>query len=161
MRPNIDLFYSAEANRGRLANAYSQVPVPLFYNEANRKVPTCPKDRYCASYSLPSSVLNSATPTTMTHFRSAPITPGIAFITGGARGLGNAIAVSFAKDGPPPDLSLSLSHPCSSYPAPADKVCLKEPKASRSSTSKTKRPSRRGKPASRSMAPSVLLYTPT
>ena len=35
----------------------------------------------------------------MSHFRSAPVTPGIAFITGGARGLGNAIAVSFAKDG--------------------------------------------------------------
>jgi NAD(P)-dependent dehydrogenase (short-subunit alcohol dehydrogenase family) len=32
-------------------------------------------------------------------FRSAPVAPGIAFITGGARGLGNAIGVSFAKDG--------------------------------------------------------------
>lgn len=31
--------------------------------------------------------------------RSGPLTPGIAFITGGARGLGNAIAVSFAKEG--------------------------------------------------------------
>lgn len=31
--------------------------------------------------------------------RTAPITPGIAFITGGARGLGNAVARSFAKDG--------------------------------------------------------------
>ncbi|OAG45124.1 hypothetical protein AYO21_00472 [Fonsecaea monophora] len=32
-------------------------------------------------------------------FRSGPLTPGVAFVTGGARGLGNAIAVSFAKDG--------------------------------------------------------------
>jgi len=32
-------------------------------------------------------------------FRSAPIAPGVAFITGGARGLGNAIGVSFAKEG--------------------------------------------------------------
>jgi NAD(P)-dependent dehydrogenase (short-subunit alcohol dehydrogenase family) len=31
--------------------------------------------------------------------RSGPLAPGYAFITGGARGLGNAIAVSFAKDG--------------------------------------------------------------
>ncbi len=31
--------------------------------------------------------------------RSGPLAPGIAFITGGARGLGNAIAVSFAKEG--------------------------------------------------------------
>ncbi|KAH7069727.1 hypothetical protein BKA63DRAFT_476666 [Paraphoma chrysanthemicola] len=31
--------------------------------------------------------------------RSGPLAPGVAFITGGARGLGNAIAVSFAKDG--------------------------------------------------------------
>jgi NAD(P)-dependent dehydrogenase (short-subunit alcohol dehydrogenase family) len=35
----------------------------------------------------------------MPHFRNAPVAPGIAFITGGARGLGNAIAVSFAKEG--------------------------------------------------------------
>jgi NAD(P)-dependent dehydrogenase (short-subunit alcohol dehydrogenase family) len=35
----------------------------------------------------------------MSHFRNGPVTPGIAFITGGARGLGNAIAVSFAKEG--------------------------------------------------------------
>ncbi|KAK4504010.1 hypothetical protein PRZ48_004925 [Zasmidium cellare] len=33
------------------------------------------------------------------HHRSGPVAPGIAFITGGARGLGNAIAVSFAKEG--------------------------------------------------------------
>jgi NAD(P)-dependent dehydrogenase (short-subunit alcohol dehydrogenase family) len=32
-------------------------------------------------------------------FRSGPIAPGVAFITGGARGLGNAIAVCFAKEG--------------------------------------------------------------
>jgi len=31
--------------------------------------------------------------------RLGPLAPGIAFITGGARGLGNAIAVSFAKEG--------------------------------------------------------------
>ncbi|KAJ5951522.1 uncharacterized protein N7479_009935 [Penicillium vulpinum] len=31
--------------------------------------------------------------------RSQPLAGGIAFITGGARGLGNAVAVSFAKDG--------------------------------------------------------------
>ncbi|KAF2163670.1 hypothetical protein M409DRAFT_68276 [Zasmidium cellare ATCC 36951] len=33
------------------------------------------------------------------HHRFGPVAPGIAFITGGARGLGNAIAVSFAKEG--------------------------------------------------------------
>lgn len=31
--------------------------------------------------------------------RKSNLTPGIAFVTGGARGLGNAIAVSFASDG--------------------------------------------------------------
>lgn len=35
----------------------------------------------------------------MSHFRNAPIAPGIAFVTGGARGLGNAVGVSFAKEG--------------------------------------------------------------
>jgi NAD(P)-dependent dehydrogenase (short-subunit alcohol dehydrogenase family) len=35
----------------------------------------------------------------MSHFRNGPVAPGIAFVTGGARGLGNAIAVSFAKEG--------------------------------------------------------------
>lgn len=35
----------------------------------------------------------------MSHFRTSALVPGVAFITGGARGLGNAIAVSFAKDG--------------------------------------------------------------
>ncbi|KIW84318.1 hypothetical protein Z517_03568 [Fonsecaea pedrosoi CBS 271.37] len=35
----------------------------------------------------------------MSHFRNAPAAPGVAFITGGARGIGNAIAVSFAKEG--------------------------------------------------------------
>ncbi|KAF1850172.1 NAD(P)-binding protein [Cucurbitaria berberidis CBS 394.84] len=31
--------------------------------------------------------------------RSGPLAPGVAFIIGGARGLGNAVAVSFAKEG--------------------------------------------------------------
>ena len=35
----------------------------------------------------------------MSSIRTGPVAPGIAFITGGARGLGNAIAVSFAKEG--------------------------------------------------------------
>ena len=35
----------------------------------------------------------------MSHFRNGPVAPGVAFITGGARGLGNAIACSFAKEG--------------------------------------------------------------
>ncbi|KAK3056930.1 hypothetical protein LTR09_001968 [Extremus antarcticus] len=35
----------------------------------------------------------------MSHHRAGPVAPGIAFITGGARGLGNAIACSFAKEG--------------------------------------------------------------
>ena len=58
------------------------------------------------------------THSSMSHFRNKPVAPGIAFITGGARGkfqhlffqvitlfdfvdpgLGNAIAVSFAKEG--------------------------------------------------------------
>ncbi|TKA82584.1 hypothetical protein B0A55_01182 [Friedmanniomyces simplex] len=37
----------------------------------------------------------------MSALRTGPLAPGIAFITGGARGLGNAIAVSFAKEGSP------------------------------------------------------------
>jgi len=35
----------------------------------------------------------------MSHFRNGPVAPGIAFITGGARGIGNSIACSFAKEG--------------------------------------------------------------
>lgn len=35
----------------------------------------------------------------MSQRRSGPIAPGVAFVTGGARGLGNAIAVSYAKEG--------------------------------------------------------------
>lgn len=35
----------------------------------------------------------------MSGLRNGPLAPGIAFITGGARGLGNAIAVSFAREG--------------------------------------------------------------
>ena len=35
----------------------------------------------------------------MSHFRSGPVAPGFAFVTGGARGLGNAVACSFAKEG--------------------------------------------------------------
>ena len=35
----------------------------------------------------------------MSLFRSGPVAPGIAFVTGGARGLGNAVACSFAKEG--------------------------------------------------------------
>jgi NAD(P)-dependent dehydrogenase (short-subunit alcohol dehydrogenase family) len=31
--------------------------------------------------------------------RNTPIAPGIAFVTGGARGLGNSVAVAFAKEG--------------------------------------------------------------
>lgn len=31
--------------------------------------------------------------------RQAPNAPGVAFVTGAARGLGNAVAVSFAKEG--------------------------------------------------------------
>ncbi|GIZ42292.1 hypothetical protein CKM354_000556700 [Cercospora kikuchii] len=35
----------------------------------------------------------------MSQLRGGSVAPGIAFVTGGARGLGNAIAVSFAKEG--------------------------------------------------------------
>ena len=35
----------------------------------------------------------------MSHYRNQPPAPGIAFVTGGARGLGNAVGVAFAKEG--------------------------------------------------------------
>lgn len=38
-------------------------------------------------------------PASATTVRSGALTPGFAFVTGGARGLGNAIAVSFAREG--------------------------------------------------------------
>lgn len=52
----------------------------------------------CLDYS--SIFSHSKTPQIKTMvFRSGPFAPGVAFITGGARGIGNAIGVSFAKEG--------------------------------------------------------------
>lgn len=52
------------------------------------------------TYQMPNTVASSGISRTSTMSkRTGPLAPSVAFITGGARGHGNAIAVSFAKEG--------------------------------------------------------------